>query len=150
MSVAANAIARIRAADESHKELGRFLIVGGSGTLINFAVLTATYHYLHWPAFLAALLSNETAMVINFFCHEHWTFSGQRHGTGPGRLVRYQFVALGGIAISTIIFTVLVHLGMFFLLANALAICVALTWNFGMSRRWAWRRVPAEVVENVA
>lgn len=150
MSVAGSVIARVRAAEESHKELARFLLVGGTGTIINFVVLTVTYRYLHWPDFAAALVSNEIAMITNFFCHEHWTFSGERHGTGRGRFVRYQFVAAGGIAITTVIFTVLVHLGLFYLLANAIAICLALTWNFAMSHRWAWRRLPIEPLENVA
>jgi dolichol-phosphate mannosyltransferase len=150
MSIAATVVGRVRAAEETHKELARFLLVGGSGTLLNFLILTATFHYLHWPALVAALISNETAMVSNFFCHEHWTFRDERHGTRKIRFIRYQFVAAGGIAISTLIFTLLVHLGLFFLVANAIAIATALSWNFAMSHRWAWRRLPAEPLENVA
>lgn len=150
MSVAATIVARVREAEESHKELARFLLVGGSGTLINFVILTATFHYLHWPAVLAALLSNETAMVSNFFCHEHWTFRNERTGTRNVRFVRYQFVAVGGIAISTSLFAALVHFGLFYLVANAIAIVIALSWNFAMSNRWAWRRVPVAALEKVA
>lgn len=141
---------RVRDAEEHHKELARFVLVGGTGTLLNFIILTITYKYLHWPDVLAALLSNETAMVVNFFCHEHWTFREERHGTRKIRFLRYQFVAVGGIAISTLLFTLFVHLHLYYLLANAMAICVALSWNFLMSNRWAWRRMPVEVLENVA
>jgi dolichol-phosphate mannosyltransferase len=150
VSIAATVFSKVRDAEANHKELARFLLVGGSGTFLNFVILTATYRYLHWPDALAALISNETAMVSNFFCHEHWTFRDERHGTRKTRFLRYQFVAVGGIAISTILFTIFVHLGLYYLFANAIAIVLALSWNFAMSHRWAWRRMPVEALENVA
>lgn len=150
MSIAEAVVFKVRDAEEHHKELARFILVGGTGTLLNFIILTITYHYLHWPDDLAALVSNEVAMVSNFFCHEHWTFRDERHGTRKIRFVRYQLVAFGGIAISTLLFTVFHRLGLYFLIANALAICMALGWNFLMSHRWAWRRLPVEVLEHVA
>lgn len=150
MAIVQTVAGRIRRAEESHKELGRFLLVGVSGTLVNYAVLTATYHFLHWPVVISALLANEAAMVSNFFCHEHWTFNGERHGSGRRRFLRYQVVATGGIIITTAILTVLVHLGMQYLIANAVAIIIAVSWNFFMSHKWAWRRVPEKVLENVA
>lgn len=150
MSIAQSVILKVRSVEDHHKELARFLVVGGSGTLVNYLVLTLTYHYLGWPVILAALLSNETAMISNFFCHEHWTFAGDRHGTRKIRFVRYQFVAAGGIIITSILLALLVHLGFHYLVANAIAILIAVSWNFAMSHRWAWRRAPLEVLENVA
>ncbi len=143
---------RVREAEESHKELVRFLIVGGTGTAVNYIVLTLTYHFLGWPVILAALLSNEVAMVTNFFCHEHWTFANRddRHGSRKSRFVRYQFVATGGIIITTVMLTILIHFGMHYVLANAFAIIVAVSWNFVMSHRWAWKRTAIEVLEKVA
>jgi putative flippase GtrA/membrane-associated phospholipid phosphatase len=133
-----------------HSELFRFLVVGGGGTALNYLVLTLTYHYLTWPLVPAALLSNETAMVANFFCHEHWTFPGQRRGSRKGRFIRYQFVASGGIFITTVVLAILVHVGLHYLLANAVAIGMAVSWNFTMSQRWAWRRVFVDALEKVA
>lgn len=141
---------KVREAEESHKELARFLIVGGSGTAVNYLVLTLTFHYLHWPLILAALISNETAMICNFFCHEHWTFNGDRHGTRKVRFGRYQLVATGGIIITSVFLDILVRFGLHYLVANAVAIAIAVSWNFAMSHRWAWRRAPIEALENVA
>ncbi len=150
MAIVQTVAARIRRTEESHKELARFLLVGCSGTIVNYAVLTLTYHFWHWPVVVSALLSNEAAMISNFFCHEYWTFNGERHGSAKRRFVRYQVVATGGIIITTAILTVLVHVGIHYLLANAIAIVLAVSWNFFMSHKWAWRRVPEEVLENVA
>ncbi len=141
---------RVREAEESHKEFVRFILVGGSGTVVNYLVLAVTYQLLHWPVILAALLSNETAMVSNYFCHEHWTFNGDRHGSRRTRFLRYQLVATGGIVITSVILSILVHFGFHYLVANGIAILVAVSWNFAMSHRWAWRRAPAEVLEQVA
>lgn len=150
MAITRTLIQAVHEAEEQHKEMARFLLVGGSGTVLNFFVLTLTYHYFHWPVILAALVSNELAMVSNFFCHEHWTFNGDRHGTRRLRFVRYQFVAAGGIVLSSVILTVLVRVGLHYLIANLIAIGIAVSWNFFMSHRWAWRRTASELLENVA
>src|SRR5579884_1752379 len=142
-------VRRVRAASESHRELTRFLLVGASGTAVNYAILTLTYRFLGWPVVVAALLSNEVALVSNFFCHEHWTFAKRedRHGTRRVRFLRYQVVATGGVIITTAVLALLVHFGMHYAIANAIAIAIAVSWNFLMSHRWAWRRSPVELLE---
>lgn len=132
------------------KELTRFLLVGGSGTLINFAVLTLTYQHFGFPVVVASLISNETAMISNFFCHEHWTFSRECHGSRGGRFLRYQFVASGGILITTVLLTTFIHFGLHYLFANALAIGIAVSWNFLMSHHWAWRRLTDPMMDEAA
>lgn len=149
MSIATATAARIRGAEESHKELLRFLVVGGSGTVVNMLVLAGLHSGLHWSLVAAGLISNETALVSNFFCHEHWTFAGDRHGNRVSRFLRFQSVATGGIAISITILNVLDHVGVPYLLANAVGICIAVAWNFAMSYRWAWRRAPVPELENL-
>src|SRR6266705_2935749 len=52
----------------------RFCLVGGLGFVINFALLTMLYKYLHWPLFIAQLLAGEIALFNNFLLHHHWTY----------------------------------------------------------------------------
>src|SRR5579872_7611899 len=98
----------------------RFLLVGGSGTIVNMVVLAGLHSGLRWPLLLSGAISNETALVGNFFCHEHWTFAGDRRGNRISRFLRFQSVATGGIAISLTILNVLDHIGVFYLLANVI------------------------------
>jgi dolichol-phosphate mannosyltransferase len=149
MSIAATAVARFKSAEESHKELMRFLLVGGSGTVINMAVLAGLHSGLVWALLISGAISNETALVWNFFCHEHWTFAGDRRGNRITRYVRFQSVATGGIAISLIILNVLDHFGIPYLLANAVGIVVAVGWNFALSYRWAWSRAPVAELDEL-
>lgn len=149
MSIAASARARIRDAEESHKELVRFLLVGGSGTIVNMVVLAGLHSGLGWSLIVAGVISNESALVTNFFFHEHWTFAGDRRGNRVTRFLRFQSVATGGIAISITILNVLDHFGVPYLLANAIGIVVAVAWNFLLSYRWAWRRVPVPELEEL-
>jgi dolichol-phosphate mannosyltransferase len=147
LSIASNAIDRLRGAEESHKELVRFLLVGGSGTILNMVVLAGLHSGLGWSLIVGGVISNEAALIWNFFCHEHWTFAGDRHGNRVTRFLRFQSVATGGIAISLTILNVLDHFGVPYLLANAVGIVIAVVWNFLMSYRWAWRRVPVPELE---
>ena len=127
----------------------RFLLVGGSGTILNELVLALCHSGLGWSLLVSSALSNESALVSNFFCHEHWTFAGDRRGNRITRFFRFQSVATGGIIISITILNVLDHFGVPYLLANGVGIIVAVAWNFGMSYRWAWRRAPVPELENL-
>lgn len=149
MSITTAAVARFRGAEESHKELVRFLIVGGSGTIINMIVLAALHSGLQWSLIISGAVSNETALLWNFVCHEKWTFAGDRQGNRITRFLRFQSVATGGIAISITILNVLNHFGVPYLLANAVGIVIAVAWNFMMSYRWAWKRAPVPELENL-
>jgi putative flippase GtrA len=150
LSIITSAVSLVHNAEERHKELGRFLIVGCSGTLLNFVIVTVLLKVAHLPVPIVFLAGNESGMVINFFCHEHWTFAGERHGTSKIRFFRYQLVSAGGIALSTLVSTVVLRVfGVPYPIAFATGVICAVSWNFFMSNRWTWRRVSPELAENI-
>jgi putative flippase GtrA len=158
MTAIRSLIAKMRDDKSARLELIRFLIVGGIGTIVSFVVFNSVLHLADgdarpgiWWVTIASLLGNEVAMVTNFFCHEHWTFgTGERHGTAWHRLIRYQFVALTGIIANAAIVTGLVHIGVQHNLAFCIAILIVLSWNYFMSRKWAWRHANIEPLEHLA
>jgi putative flippase GtrA len=55
------------------------------------------------------------------------------------RLLRFNGVSLGGLAITTLLLTLLTsYSGLHLLLANLLAIGGAMTWNYVVNSRWTW------------
>ena len=117
----------------------RFGLVGLSGVLVNTSVLWALARGAHLPVPLASALATETAILSNFALNDRWTFSTARQYPLPMRLMRFNGVSLGGLAITTVLLTLLTSYGgLQLLLANLLAIGGAMTWNYVVNSRWTW------------
>lgn len=117
--------------------LCRFGAVGLSGVGINLAVVQLLFAHFHWPAVPSSALAVELSVISNFLWNNHWTF-GQRT-ISPRRFVRFNLASLGGLAINTVVFTVLVQdLAVHSLLADLIAIASATSWNFLASVFWTW------------
>ncbi len=126
----------------SRAEVARFLrfgLIGAVGVVVNLLVLRLLFGELHWAAPIASACAVEIAIVSNFLGNNWWTF-GQRTISAV-RFVRYNLAALGGLAITTGVFTLLVgRFGVPYLLANLIGIGAATIWNFGTSVLWTWGR----------
>jgi len=132
------------------RRLIRFCLVGVSGTLVNLVVLIIGVQIGLSPltAFIAAL---EGSIISNFSLNHIYTFRAAL--TSPrtrkrdsvrglmAKLVKYNLVALGGAAISLVVFYGLYHLGLYYVPADLLAIIAATGWNYFMSVRLVWKMV---------
>ena len=124
----------------------RFGLVGGSGVIVNQAVL----YLLHDPKRLAlpllpsAAVSAQLAMINNFVWNEVWTFADRVGGAAGvkgrlGRFVKFEIICLIGLAISLGVLSVCtVQLHMHYLVGNLVAIGVSTAWNFLVNLRFNW------------
>lgn len=123
---------------------GRFCVVGGSGVVVDMAVLGLLATGLGWNLTLAKALAAETAIINNYTWNDLWTFR-DRSGRGWRRwlagLGRFNLICLAGIGWSVLLLNVGVHgLGLNVYLANGIAIVLVSLWNFWMSERFGWRK----------
>src|SRR5579884_1765401 len=117
--------------------LFRFGMVGLTGVAVNLICVQLLFGHLHWPPLLASAAAVELSVVNNFLWNNWWTF-GQRT-ISPIRFARFNLASLGGLVITSIVFTVLVQrLAVFYLLADLIAIGIATAWNFTASVFWTW------------
>ncbi len=119
----------------------RFAIVGASGVVVNTIVLWSLARGMHVAVWLASVLATEAAIVTNFLLNDRWTFRASRgNDTSVRRFLRFNGVSLGGMAITVGVLSLLTSLTpMHLLIANMLAICVAMVWNYVANSRWTWR-----------
>jgi dolichol-phosphate mannosyltransferase len=122
----------------------RFGLVGGSGVLVNYAILcllAATWGLNHLAA---AALATEVAILSNFTLNNLWTFRGATPGGSWARRgLRYNVYALGGLVISVAVLAALTYLlHMHYLVANVFAIGAATLWNYAANYRWTWSVAP--------
>jgi dolichol-phosphate mannosyltransferase len=116
---------------------GKFLVVGGLGTLVNTAILVILYHYAHLALVAASALATELAIAHNYLWNNYWTFGRRR--ASLGQFARFNLVSLGGQCITVATLWILVqHTGLHYVVANLVGIGLALVWNFVVNVRWTW------------
>ena len=124
----------------------RFGLVGLSGMLVNSAVLWALVVGVKLPMLLASVMATEMAILSNFMLNDRWTFGSVARERSLGqRLLRFNGVALGGMAITSGTLILLTSYGRLpLLIANLLAVGAAMVWNYVVNSRWTWKRTPLE------
>lgn len=122
----------------------RFGLVGVSGVLVNSAIIWALVRGLHLAIPAASALATEAAIVTNFLLNDRWTFTAHGQPGGGARFLRFNGVALGGMAITIAVLSLLTrYLHADLLWANLVAIGAATFWNYLVNSRWTWGSRPA-------
>jgi dolichol-phosphate mannosyltransferase len=121
-------------------QLGKFLLVGLSGYVLNLAVFTFALKVLSVHHIAAATIAFAVAVSNNFWWNRHWTF-GARDGHAGFQAARF-------FAVSAVVF--LFALGVSQLLvstteipdvvAQAISIVVATPLNFVGNKMWSFGR----------
>jgi dolichol-phosphate mannosyltransferase len=130
----------------------RFCIVGGTGFVINFVILTLLNKILNFPVFTSQLIGAEIALFSNFMLHHHWTYKNNNVQKDIGRLLIEFHVstwpAILGSAAMVTAGEKLLHLDS--LLALTLSSAIALLWNFSWSKYVIWRSITPKEIERIA
>jgi dolichol-phosphate mannosyltransferase len=124
-------------------QLFQFVVVGGTGYLINlivFALLTKGVDLHHIPAAIGAFA---VAVTNNFILNRVWTFrlQGARDAHAGFQAARFFAVSLAGLAVNLLVLTALVDLAdVTELVAQAVAVAVATPVNFIGNKLWTFGR----------
>ena len=117
----------------------RFCLVGGSGVVVDMAVLHLLAVGLGWNVSLSKGCAAETALLSNFLWNEVWTFRAQGFGRGGRagvlrRLGRFHAICGVGIGLAVaLLYLFHAALGINLYGANLLAIGLVTLWNFGIN-----------------
>jgi dolichol-phosphate mannosyltransferase len=110
-------------------QLLKFCVVGGSGYLINLAVFALLAGVLDVHHIAAAIGAFVVAVSNNFFWNRHWTFEpGER--PAHFQAARFFAVSIASLGINLVVLELLVSGGLGELPAQAIAVAVAMPFNF--------------------
>lgn len=119
-------------------QLFKFGLVGGSGYLINlavFALLAGSFGAHHS---IAAVGAFAVAVTNNFLWNRHWTF-GSSEGPAGFQAARFFAVSLAALVLNLIVLEALLATGVLGeLAAQAIAVAVAMPFNFVGNRLWTF------------
>ena len=122
---------------ESWLQLLKFGVVGGSGYLINlgvFAFLSGNLGVYHAVAAVGAFC---VAVTSNFLWNRYWTF-GPGEGLAHMQAARFLAVSIACLVINLLVLELLVGAGMNELGAQAIAVAVAMPFNFIGNKLWTF------------
>jgi putative flippase GtrA len=122
---------------QSWLQLLKFGIVGGSGYLINlgvFVLLSSNLGVYHDVAAVGAFC---VAVTSNFLWNRYWTF-GPGEGLAHMQAVRFLAVSVACLVINLLVLELLVGSGMSELAAQAIAVAVAMPFNFLGNKLWTF------------
>jgi dolichol-phosphate mannosyltransferase len=120
-------------------QLGKFLLVGLSGYVVNLAVFTFSLKVLGVHHIAAATIAFGVAVMNNFWWNRHWTFAA-RDGHAGFQAARFFAISVGAFLIQVTILEILVtgpELPK--VLAQAISLVLATPVNFIGNKMWSFR-----------
>ena len=120
-------------------QLGKFLLVGLSGYVVNLAVFTFSLKVLGVHHIAAATMAFGVAVTNNFWWNRHWTFTA-RHGHAGFQAARFFTVSVVAFLLQVTILEILVtgpELPK--VLAQAISLVLATPVNFVGNKMWSFR-----------
>ena len=118
-------------------QLVKFGLVGVSGYLINLAVFAVLASSLGVHHLIAAVLAFCVAVTNNFLWNRYWTF-GPGEGPAHFQAARFFAVSLASLGINLIVLELLISANMGELAAQAIAVAVAMPFNFLGNKLWTF------------
>lgn len=120
-----------------NERLKRFLIVGSSAAIVNFALMIFFVEVLSFNTYvlrnIANAISIEVSVFYNFLLSRVWTWGDAPKRQGKSlvsQFILFNLAALTGIIIRIIVFAVLDKLGVFYIINVFLGIGVAAIIDF--------------------
>lgn len=120
----------------AHK-FGRFLLVGGLCTGLQYLLLVGLVEGLGLSATIASTIGYAASSVVNYSLNYYFTFnSAERHGRS---VPRFLLIGVFGLFLNGAVTFVGTDIyGVHYLLAQAAATAVTLLWNFLANLRWTF------------
>ena len=118
-------------------QLLQFGLVGGSGYVVNLAVFAVLNGPLSIHYIAAAILAFCVAVTNNFWWNRHWTFDA-KHGHAGFQAARFFTVSVLALVINLIALKLLVGGGVTELPAQAIAVAIAMPFNFIGNKLWTF------------
>jgi putative flippase GtrA len=126
-------------------QLVKFLVVGASGTIIDYLLLILLKSF-NWQTLIANTLSFSAGLVNNYYWNSHWTFNERSRKSSLKQFSQFTMISLVGLGLNTAIVLVLeIPMGEIlgmpevgYIPAKACATIIVLFWNYLANRHWTF------------
>jgi putative flippase GtrA len=112
----------------------RFLLVGGTCTLVQYVILVALVRGAGFNPTVASTIGYTLSCILNYGLSHSFTFKS--NSTHRRAVPRFVFVVACALVLNAAAIYGLTALGVHYLLAQVIATGLTLLWNFSASLRW--------------
>lgn len=119
------------------RRLWRYAAVGGVATATHYATLVLAVEAGGWPAWLASGVGASVGAQVAYLGNRRYTFD--HRGVVSASWPRFMATAALGALLGMAVVAVGVRLGVWYLVAQAVATLVGLVATFAINRRWTFR-----------
>ncbi len=121
----------------------KFIVVGGSGVVVNLGTYTLLTRLLHMNEYGAQAIAFETSVISNFLFNNFFTFADRRANRVSnllGKFIKFNLISLAGYGIQAASLW-LFHfvIGWNDIVANGIGIIIATLWNYLLNMLWTWK-----------
>jgi putative flippase GtrA len=118
-------------------QLLQFGVVGASGYVVNLAVFALAVGPFDIHHIGAAIIAFCVAVMNNFWWNRHWTFDA-KHGHAGFQAARFFTVSVLALLINLVALELLVRSGMSDIPSQAVAVAIAMPFNFIGNKLWTF------------
>ena len=121
-------------------QLTKFVVVGGSGYVVNLATFAIAHELVGVHHLVAATIAFVVAVFNNFWWNRHWTF-GARGGHAGFQAARFFTVSVTAFLFALVVLELLVrYTSLPEIVAQAMSIASATPLNFVGNKMWSFGR----------
>jgi putative flippase GtrA len=114
----------------------RYVIIGVLSAAADFGLLYALHGWLRVPVSVASFISVAIAFVFNFALNRVWSFRSR--APVAGQLTRYVVLGCVNWVLTAILVTLFTRLGLYYLVAKAVALVLTTLSNYLLYRMWVF------------
>lgn len=119
----------------------RYLVSGGTSTMVNFAVLYGFTEFLHVWYLASSIVAMGAGFITSFILQKFWTFSNKSLERAPVQFQLHVLLGLSNVAVNTVALFVLVeHLHMWYILAQFISAAALAVMNYTIYRLFIFHK----------
>ena len=132
---------------KKHADKIRFILVGGTNTVIDFVILFSLFNLVGLPVFYSNVISTSVALTFSFFANKTFTFK-DGGGITKKKMATFLFITLVGLwliqpviilVVRSIFGTIITNDNILLLTGKLIATCVTLVWNYILYRKFVFK-----------
>ena len=117
---------------ETINQAGKYSIVGGICTVLDFALLFIVTHYLGVNYIISSIISFTSATILNYYLCISWIFTFRVVSNKYQEFLFYLVISGVGLTFNTvIIWGATEFFGFYFMISKIFATGLVFVWNFG-------------------
>ena len=117
----------------------RYIFVGGAATVVDMGSLYIFTSIIGLNYLISAAIAFILGVTTNYLLCIAWIFEST--GKVKREIILFVVIGVGGLILNEIIIWLLVEeVGLYYMLAKAVAVVIVLVWNFGMRKKYVFAR----------